>query len=73
MSSEMMMLYVIAVIAYVSATLFWMWMFFECATKEEGEGLDKMIWVVFIMMSHVFGALIYFLHRRPKRIKQLGR
>ncbi|WP_094227293.1 PLDc N-terminal domain-containing protein [Methanolobus psychrotolerans] len=54
-------------------TLFWLWMLIDCATKEPSEGNDKLIWVIVIIFTHLLGALVYFLVRRPKRIEEYGK
>jgi hypothetical protein len=53
-------------------TIFWIWMLIDCATKEPSSGNDKLIWILIIVFTHLIGALIYFLVRRPKRIRELG-
>ena len=55
------------------ATVFWIWMLVDCATKEPSEGNDKIIWILVIVLVGWLGALIYYIARRPKRIEQHGR
>ncbi|MDK2826781.1 MAG: hypothetical protein PWQ63_1476 [Methanolobus sp.] len=57
----------------IIGTLFWLWMLIDCATKEPSEGNDKLIWIIIIVFTHVLGALVYFVVRRPKRIKEYGK
>lgn len=57
----------------IIGTIFWIWMLIDCATKEPSEGNDKLIWILVIIFTHLLGALIYFLIRRPKRILEYGR
>jgi hypothetical protein len=33
----------------ILGTVFWIWMLVDCATKERGEGNDKLIWVLIIL------------------------
>jgi hypothetical protein len=54
------------------ATVFWIWMLVDCATKEPGQGNDKIIWILVIIFTHWIGALIYYLVRRPERKKLFG-
>jgi len=54
------------------ATVFWVWMLVDCATKEPGQGNDKIIWILVIIFTHWLGALIYYLVRRPERKKLFG-
>ena len=57
----------------IIGTLFWLWMLIDCATKEPSEGNDKLIWILIIVFTHVLGALVYFVIRRPKRIQEYGK
>jgi hypothetical protein len=54
------------------ATIFWVWMLVDCATKEPSQGNDKIVWILVIVFTHWIGALIYYLVRRPQRIKEFG-
>ena len=49
------------------ATIFWVWMLAECATKESSLGNDKIVWVMIILFTHVLGAALYYFLRRPER------
>ncbi|MEY4386092.1 MAG: hypothetical protein RLY20_1375 [Verrucomicrobiota bacterium] len=51
---------------------FWIWMLVDCATKESGQGNDKIIWILVIVLTGWIGALIYFFVRRPQRKRELG-
>lgn len=57
----------------VLGTIFWIWMLVDCATKEPSTGNEKIVWVVIIALTHWIGAAIYFLVRRPQRLRELGR
>lgn len=54
-------------------TLFWIWVFIDCVTKEPNMGSHKIAWIITILFTNGFGALIYYIIRRPKRIKEIGR
>ncbi len=56
----------------VLATVFWIWMLVDCATREPAQGNDKVVWVIVIALTHILGAAIYFLVRRPERIRLFG-
>ncbi len=58
---------------FLLATVFWVWMLVDCATKEPDQGNDKVVWILVILFTHWVGALIYFLVRRPERIRDTGR
>ena len=51
---------------------FWIWMLVEAATKEPSQGNEKIVWILVIIFTHWIGALIYFLVRRPERIRTCG-
>jgi hypothetical protein len=52
--------------------LFWSWMLADCAVNEPREGNHKIVWVVVILFTHVFGAGLYLLVRRPQRLSEAG-
>lgn len=56
----------------IAASVFWFVMIIDCATKEPGEGNDKLTWILIIVLTHWIGALIYYFVRRPQRIAQFG-
>ena len=56
----------------ILGTVFWIWMLVDCATKERGEGNDKLIWVLIILFTHIIGAALYYFVRRPKRKAEQG-
>jgi len=47
--------------------VFWIWMLIDAATKLRGD--DKIVWVIIIAVTHVIGALIYFIAKRPRYIR----
>ncbi len=53
--------------------IFWLWVLVDCLTKEPSEGNEKVAWVLFILMVPVIGALLYYIIRRPERVKATGR
>ena len=57
----------------LAAFALWIWMLVDCLTKEPSEGNDKIVWVLVIVFLNWLGALIYWIVRRPQRIKQYGR
>jgi hypothetical protein len=36
-------------------------------------GNDKVIWALVIVLTHALGGLLYYLIRRPQRIRQYGK
>ena len=45
--------------------LFWMWMIYECATRERNS-TEKILWLLLVVLAPVLGSLIYFLVRVVK-------
>jgi hypothetical protein len=69
---ELLFLMIPCFLIGILGTVFWIWMLIDCATKESGQGNDRVVWVVVIALTHLLGALIYFFARRPTRIRELG-
>jgi hypothetical protein len=42
--------------------LFWIWMIYECATRERNSS-EKILWLLLVVFAPVLGSLIYFLVR----------
>ena len=57
----------------IAATILWIWMLIECATKEPDTGNEKVTWILIIVLTQAIGALIYYFVRRPVRIRETGR
>jgi len=53
--------------------IFWAWTLIECVTKEPSEGNDKIAWILFVLFVPFLGSLVYYIVRRPERIKAVGR
>ena len=51
----------------------WIWMLIDCATNEPAHENEKIVWILVIALLQGIGALIYFLARRPTRIRKYGR
>ena len=69
LGSIMLILFILAMVSIaIAATVFWVWMLIDCATKEPSEGNDKIAWLLIILFTHVIGALIYYFVRRPQHI-----
>jgi prolipoprotein diacylglyceryltransferase len=49
------------------ASVFWVWMIVDCATKESDTGNTKVVWILVIVLAGIIGAAIYYFARRPKR------
>lgn len=57
----------------LAALVFWVWMLIDCATNEPSEGNDKIVWIVIIIFTSWIGGLVYYLVRRPERIRIYGK
>lgn len=55
------------------ASIFWIWMLIDCALNEPGTSNDKVIWILVILFTHLLGAILYFVIRRPERMRLYGR
>ncbi len=62
----------IVALVVIGGTLLWLAAIVECAQNESSTGNDKLVWLLVILFLHFIGALIYFLVRRPQRIRELG-
>lgn len=58
---------------FLLGAIFWVWVTYDCITKESSEGNDKLAWLLFILLVPIIGALVYYFVRRPERVKALGR
>ena len=54
-------------------SLLWIAALISCLTKESSTENTKVAWAVVILFTHFLGGLLYFLVRRPQRIRELGR
>ena len=70
---ELTMIFHLLIVALMlGASIFWVFMIIECATKEATSGNDKLIWILIVIFTHWIGALLYYFVRRPQRIAELG-
>jgi len=51
----------------------WIWVLIDAVTNEPSEGNDKIMWILIIVLAGIVGALIYYLVRRPERIRKYGK
>lgn len=62
----------IFVAVVIWGTVFWLSMLLDC-WRNEPRGLTRTVWTVGIALTHVVGALFYFLIRRPERVRSMPR
>ena len=53
-------------------TIFWLWMLIDAITNTALTGTEKIIWVLVVLLSHIIGALLYFLLARGGRVNRPG-
>jgi hypothetical protein len=64
----------VAIFLTVAATTaFWLWMLFDCLKNEAPGSSQKTAWALVIFFFGIFGAFVYNVGRRKKRIAELGR
>ena len=63
---------VILIVAILIGNVFWIWALVDCLTKELPESKEWMIWTILIAITNVIGAFLYFVIRRPERIRGDG-
>jgi hypothetical protein len=63
----------VLLMVFVAGTGLWIWTLIDCLTKEADTGNTKLVWVAVIAITHVLGAALYLLVRRPERVAGLGR
>jgi hypothetical protein len=56
----------------ITGFVLWIWTLIDCITNEPSDGNDKIIWVRVILLTHLLGAIIYLIVRRPTRIATYG-
>jgi len=67
------MIFHLLIVAFLlGASVFWVFMIIDCATKEPTGGNDKLVWILIIIFAHWIGALIYYFVRRPRRVAEVG-
>lgn len=54
--------------AGIIAFFFWLGMLVDCALNEKDNN-ERLLWVLIILFANFIGAIIYFLARRPVRLR----
>jgi hypothetical protein len=57
---------------WLAFTAFMIWMIVDCALHESRAGNDRLIWVIITVFVPYVGAIVYYLFRRPERIRAFG-
>ncbi len=50
---------------------FWIWMLVDCAKRKFNKTMEKVIWLVIIVIAHWIGSLVYFIVVRSYNPKGL--
>ena len=50
----------IAVVA-ILVLIFWIWMLVDCAKRKFRNDVEKIIWIIVIVLLHWIGSLVYFI------------
>ena len=46
---------------------FWFWMLIHAATRDFAKDVDKLVWVMIILLLPIIGAFMYYCFAIPKR------
>jgi hypothetical protein len=57
---------------WLAFTAFMIWMIVDCALHESRVGNERLIWVIITVFVPYVGAIVYYLFRRPARIRAFG-
>jgi hypothetical protein len=60
------------ILAALLGSAAWIWALFDCLFHEPTQGNEKLIWIIVIVFTHVVGAILYLLVRRPRRMVMTG-
>ncbi len=47
-------------VAWLAATVFWLWMLLDCLTAGRVASREKIVWVIVLLFTHILGAVLYF-------------
>jgi len=62
-----LLLFLLYLVAVVSAFCFWIWMIVDCVSQEEPSA-EKVVWLCVLILLPCLGAIIYMFARRiPRR------
>ena len=59
-------------LAWLAATVFWLWTLLDCLTAKRVIGREKIVWVVVLLCTYVVGAVLYFVLVRIGRARPSG-
>ena len=56
----------IAVVLFLIASIFWIWMLIDAIQNDRLSGGERVLWAIVIFFFHCLGSLLYFLIGRKK-------
>ena len=66
-------LFILLAVAFgLGCLILWLLALVDCVQNEPKEGNDRLIWTLVILLANIWGALIYWIVRRPQRIREAG-
>jgi hypothetical protein len=57
---------------WLAFTAFMIWMIVDCALHESRVGNERLIWIIITVFVPYVGAVVYYVVRRPERIRTFG-
>jgi len=57
----MMGIGLVGVLIFLLFAIFWIWMLVDAVTRNFKSDIEKVVWVLVIIFTHVIGAVIYYL------------
>ena len=57
---------------WLALTAFMIWMIVDCAVHESRVGNERLIWIIIMVFVPYLGAIVYYVFRRPERIRAFG-
>ena len=58
----------VGILLVVVASIFWVWALIDCLQNSRLQGIEKLVWVVVILFTHLLGAIIYFAVGRERAV-----
>ena len=59
-------------VAWLVATVFWLWNLLDCLTARRVTGREKIVWVIVLLGTYAVGAILYFFLVRTRRDRPTG-
>ena len=50
----------------IVTTVFWIWMLVDCVTNPRLRDMEKVVWILVIIFTHIIGAIIYYFVGRQR-------